>query len=348
MQEAEEKYIHRAIQQARAGLGYTAPNPMVGAVLVCDNRIIGEGYHQKYGEAHAEVNCINSVRAEDKALISQSTLYVTLEPCSHFGKTPPCADLIIRESIPKVVIGSVDPFPKVSGSGIEKLKQAGVEVITGILEKECSELNKRFFTFHKKKRPYIILKWAQSLDEYISLPDKSPVKISNFYTDRIVHRWRSEEMAILAGSQTALSDNPKLTNRLWTGKSPKRLVIDRRNKLPDNIHLLSDTFPTLIFNLFKEEQTGNKEWIKINKANVVLEQMMDILFQKNIQSVLVEGGATLLQAFINKGLWDEARIITGQNTLYEGTDAPHLTNCTQYQTKYIEGDKIEFYKPFGD
>lgn len=344
MQKGQEQYMGRAIQLAKKGLGYTAPNPMVGAVLVYSNRIIGEGYHQKYGAAHAEVNCINSVKAQDKQLIASATLYVTLEPCSHYGKTPPCTDLIIKNSIPKVVIGSKDSFPKVFGSGIKKLKKAGIEVVTGVKEKACRELNKRFFTFYEKKRPYLILKWAQTPDGYISHTDKTPVKISNSFTDRIVHRWRSEEMAILIGSQTALHDNPKLNNRLWTGDSPKRLVIDRKKRLTDGFNLINGNEPTLIFNCIKDEVVGDKEWIKLNSFPDFLDQMLEVLFKRNIQSVLIEGGATLLNTFISRDLWDEARIITGAEILHEGTKAPNLAWRNKWQSLNIEGDTIDFFK----
>lgn len=345
MQKAQEKYMQRALQLAGYGLGTTAPNPMVGAVLVYKDKIIAEGYHRKYGEAHAEVNCIRNVRAEERHLIQKATLYVTLEPCSHYGKTPPCSDLIIKSGIPKIIIGTADPFPKVSGSGIKKLTEAGMEVITGVKEKACADLNKRFFTFHTRKRPYLILKWAQSPDGYISLAGKRPVRISNSYTDRVVHRWRSEEMAILIGSQTAISDNPRLNNRLWSGSSPKRLVIDRKNVLTDNLHLLSDQAPAFIFNLTKMERRGNKEWIRLSETSDFLDQIMDSLYERNIQSVLIEGGATLLQAFIDKGLWDEARIITGGKSLCRGTPAPRLTSSHQYDFFAIDNDRIEIFTP---
>ncbi len=325
MATVEDKYMLRSLQLARLGTGFTAPNPMVGAVLVYKDRIIGEGYHKKYGYPHAEVNCLQSVTAAHRGLISRSTLYVTLEPCSHFGKTPPCADLIVENKIPRVVIGSLDPNPKVSGRGIQKLKGTGVEVITGIREKDCFELNKRFFTFHKKQRPYLILKWAQSRDGFIALPDKRPVRISNSFTDRVVHKWRSEEAGILIGSQTARSDNPKLTNRLWNGRSPKRLVIDRKNQLEDQLHLLNDENPTLIFNLKKNLKKGNKEWIRFSEDSDFMEQLMTSLYARNIQSVLVEGGTTLLQAFIDKNLWDEASVIIGAGYLKKGIAAPKLS-----------------------
>ncbi|MGC4038923.1 MAG: bifunctional diaminohydroxyphosphoribosylaminopyrimidine deaminase/5-amino-6-(5-phosphoribosylamino)uracil reductase RibD [Chitinophagaceae bacterium] len=252
-----EKYMQRCLQLAALGAGFVAPNPMVGAVLVYNNRIIGEGWHQKYGEAHAEVNCINSVIQEDKQFISSSVLYVSLEPCAHHGKTPPCADLIIRDKIPKVVIGCRDPFKEVDGKGIEKLKQAGVEVVLNVLEKECTELNKRFFTFYTKHRPYIILKWAQTNDLRISSGNDERLLISNEFSNRLVHKWRSEEAAILVGTNTAMSDDPELTTRLWSGPSPVRLVIDMELKLPLSLKIFNNSSRTIVFNKIKHEDSGN-------------------------------------------------------------------------------------------
>src|SRR5258706_3862500 len=259
--------MRRCLELATLGAGNVAPNPMVGAVLVYHGRIIGEGYHQKYGEAHAEPNSIASVKEEDRKLISQSTMYVSLEPCVHFGKTPPCADLIIKHKIPKVVIGCRDPFKEVNGRGIEKLKAAGVETEPGVLEKECKELNKRFFTFHTKHRPYIILKWAQTANGFIATSPQTPLQrrgafeesankrllISNEYSNRLVHKWRSEEAAILVGTNTALKDDPQLTTRLWTGNNPVRMVIDMDLKLPSSLKLFDDEVSTIIFNTIKHD-----------------------------------------------------------------------------------------------
>ena len=243
--------MYRCLQLAQAGAGHVAPNPMVGAVLVYNNRIIGEGYHREYGMPHAEVNCIASVKKEDLRLVNKSVMYVSLEPCAHYGKTPPCADLIIQYRIPKVVVGCRDPFPEVNGKGIEKLLAAGVNVTTGILEKECRELNKRFFTFHTQRIPYIVLKWAQSSDGAIAATDGSAIQISNAYSSILVHRWRSEEAAILVGTRTAMLDDPALTTRLWPGKNPVRLVIDRELKLPVSLRLFDESVPTVIFNELK-------------------------------------------------------------------------------------------------
>ena len=240
--------MHRCLELASLGMGNVAPNPMVGAVLVYDNRIIGEGYHMQFGGPHAEVNCINSVKPADRELISKSSLYVSLEPCNHFGKTPPCSDLIIKNRIPEVVIACTDPFEKVNGSGINKLMEAGVKVITGILEKNAISLNTRFFTFHQQKRPYIILKWAQSANKKISGKNGEPVRISHALTDRLVHRWRSEEAAIMVGTNTALKDNPSLTTRLWKGKNPIRIVVDNQLKIPSAFTLFNGEAPLIIFN----------------------------------------------------------------------------------------------------
>lgn len=343
MKNIDYPIMHRCIQLARLGAGEVAPNPMVGAVLVYKEVIIGEGYHQKYGEAHAEVNCINSVPEEKKHLISQSTLYVSLEPCSHFGKTPPCTDLIIAQKIPKVVIGCVDPFAAVAGKGIDRLRNAGVEVITGVCEEECKNLNKRFFTFHQKKRPYLILKWAQSADGFIALPGPKPVKISNIYTDRLVHRWRSEEAGIMVGINTALTDNPALTNRLWTGKSPVRMVIDKNLKLPVDFKLYNNEAPTFIFNSVKTDKQLNTEWIKIPSPDF-LQEVMNTLYEKNILSVIVEGGAALIQSFIEKDLWDEARVITSEKALGNGLRAPVLKNFALDHASQLEEDQIKFFK----
>lgn len=242
----DEAYIFRCLQLAKLGVGNVAPNPMVGAVLVYEERIIGEGWHQQFGKAHAEVNCIASVKDDDKNLIEQSTLYVSLEPCAHFGKTPPCCDLIIQQRIPKVVIGCRDPFIKVNGNGIEKLKAANIEIITGVLENECKELNKPFFTFHQKSRPYIILKWAQTADNKIGFIENKRLLISNIITNRLVHKWRTESASILVGTNTAMIDNPALTNRYWNGKNPVRLIIDKQLKLSNDLKIFNNEAPTVI------------------------------------------------------------------------------------------------------
>ena len=335
--------MFRCLELANLAAGKVAPNPMVGAVLVNNVKIIGEGYHQKFGEAHAEVNCINSVRKEDKNLVEKSTLYVSLEPCSHFGKTPPCTDLIIKNKIPKVVIGCKDVFKEVDGKGIRKLQEAGIEVITGVLEKECRELNKRFFTFHLEQRPYIILKWAESANEKIGI-DAGRVLISNEYTNRLVHKWRSEEAAILVGRKTALKDDPSLTTRLYPGDNPIRCVTDNDLTLPPWLTLFDRTTPTIIFNLLKEAKEKNIKWVKLKDGDVAT--LVTSMYHQDIQSVIVEGGATLLQSFINARLWDEARVIRNEQlTIEKGIDSPALKNAALVQQEKYFSDTVSYFLP---
>lgn len=335
---AHDKYLQRCIELAQLGAGNVSPNPMVGAVVVHNDRIIGEGYHRKYGEAHAEVNAINQVlnnfRNADK-LLRESTIYVSLEPCAHYGKTPPCADLIIKHQIPSVVVGCRDPFSQVNGRGIEKLKEAGINVITGIMEQECQELNKRFFTRVQKQRPYIILKWAQTADGYFAPNDNSQLWITGPEARKLVHKWRGEEDAILIGKNTAKIDNPQLNTRYWPGKSPKRVVIDRRLELDSSLYLFDQTVETLVFNEIKTDIDGKIKYIALEDFNNFVPQY--ILFQlyiQDIQSVIIEGGAATLNSFIEAGLWDEARIFTGNVLLSKGIKAPVIEgiNAEEYQT----------------
>jgi len=338
----DEQYMMRCLQLAQLGAGNVAPNPMVGAVLVYENKIIGEGYHQQYGDPHAEVNCINSVKEENRLLIAQSVLYVSLEPCSHFGKTPPCSDLIIRNKIPKVIIGCQDIYKEVSGKGILKLQNAGVEVITGILEKECMELNKRFFTFHQKRRPYIILKWAESFNRKIGSAYKR-ILISNEYSNRIVHKWRSEESAILIGANTALQDDPLLTVRLWQGKNPVRIIIDKDLRVPRLLNIFNADSKTIIFNLVKNSTEENLIYIKVRKENF-LSDLMNSLFEMNILSVIIEGGAKTLQSFIDDGLWDEARVTTNEEIIIEnGISSPEMKNFIFQKQERYSSDIITYY-----
>ena len=309
-----EQYMHRCLQLAELGAGFVAPNPMVGAVLVHNKRIIGEGYHILYGQAHAEVNCINSVAEEDRRLIPGSTMYVSLEPCAHYGKTPPCADLIVANKIPHVVVGCRDPFKEVAGKGIEKLQMAGIKVVQGVLEKESIELNKRFFTFHMRHRPYVILKWAQTVNKKMATHSNERLLITNALTNKLVHKWRSEEAAILIGTNTALLDDPELTNRLWHGKSPVRLVIDLRLRLPPRLRIFNQQEPTIIFNaLHHHMQTDATAFYQVAEDVSLVHQVLNACYQHNIQSILVEGGARLLQSFIDEGLWDETRMITNES-----------------------------------
>lgn len=337
--------MHRCLQLAKLGAGNVAPNPMVGAVLVYDERIIGEGYHQQYGAAHAEVNCIASIKEIEKELIPGSTLYVSLEPCAHFGKTPPCADLIIKNKIKNVVIGCRDPFEEVNGKGIERLQAAGVNVIQGILENDCKELNKRFFTFHTIHRPYIILKWAQSINGKIAGTKSDRVFITNEFTNRLTHKWRSEEAAILVGTNTALMDDPELTNRLWVGNRPVRLVVDMDLKLPSSLKLFNQKARTVVFNNLIHEEIGNVSFYQVTEDVDLVHQIVNALYQSEIQSVIIEGGAKMLQSFIDEDLWDEARVITNNELIIdEGLDAPGLLHFLKIGQEKIFNDQIDFFK----
>ena len=340
-----ETYMRRCLELAQLSAGHVAPNPLVGAVLVHGDRIIGEGYHELYGKAHAEVNCINSVREEDQPLIEQSTIYVSLEPCAHHGKTPPCADLILSRRIPRVVVGCRDPFPLVNGKGIEKLRAAGVEVTVGVLEEECVELNRRFFTFNTQHRPYVVLKWAQSMDGRIAGAGEGRVLISNEYTNRLVHRWRSEEAAILVGTRTALKDDPALTARLWSGPDPVRLVIDKELSLPASLQLFDGKVRTIVFNMVKHGEGDMLSWYQLAGDSSLVHQLVMALHRLKIQSVLVEGGARLLQSFIDEGYWDEARVIT--NTELElpgGLPAPVLNTIQPISHESLLTDTIRYYR----
>jgi diaminohydroxyphosphoribosylaminopyrimidine deaminase / 5-amino-6-(5-phosphoribosylamino)uracil reductase len=336
--------MQRCLQLAQLGAGNVAPNPVVGAVLVHNDSIIGEGYHRQYGQAHAEVNCINNVAEQNRRLINESTLYVSLEPCAHYGKTPPCADLIIQTGIPKVVIGCRDSYKEVNGRGIDKLQAAGIEVITGILEQSARKINKRFFTFHEQGRPYIILKWAESSDHAIANADHSRVIISNGYTNRLVHKWRAEEAAIMVGTNTALYDDPSLTNRHWYGHHPVRIMIDKELQVPSSHHLTGDEHATIIFNTVKAGDAGNKLYRKITTRGSALDEMLRALYEMKIQSVLVEGGAQLLQSFIDTGCWDEARVITNEKLVIgNGIASPVLKEHAFLLKETIFSDTISYY-----
>jgi len=343
-----EQYMQRCLELALKGAGNVAPNPMVGAVLVHDNRIIGEGWHQQYGGPHAEVNCIASVKPDDQSLIAASTMYVSLEPCAHFGKTPPCSNLIIEKQIPKVVIGCRDPFPEVNGKGVERLQSAGVEVVIPVLEKECRDLNKRFFTYNQEQRPYIILKWAQTADGFIGSTDHNRLLISNEFSNRLVHQWRSEEIAIMVGTNTALLDNPKLTNRYGNGPQPVRVVVDRTLRLPDTLQLFQPGLKTIILNDMKEGIVDHLHYVQLSKGGQPVQQIAAALHRENIQSVLIEGGAALLQSFIDAGLWDEVRIITNtQLQVQEGVKAPVMRGADLISEIELGTDLIQFFKkPF--
>lgn len=336
-----EIYMQRCMELAMNGCGNVAPNPMVGCVIVCDGIIIGEGYHAVYGGPHAEVVAIHTVK--NKELLKKSTLYVNLEPCSHFGKTPPCADKIISEGIPRVVVGSHDPFPEVQGRGIEKLRLAGVEVLEGIMEAECDELNKRFFTFHKKHRPYIILKWAQTLDGFIDKERRDPGAKINWITNEntrpLVHRWRSEEMAIMAGTNTVLCDDPQLTVREMAGNNPLRLIIDKDLVVQPAAKVLDHASKTVVFNALKNKTDGHIEYVLLNFAADIIPQIIEYLYQHHIQSLIVEGGRKLLQSFIDGGFWDEARVFSGNNYFFSGTKAPEIKGKLLH-TETIGADRL--------
>lgn len=327
----DERYMARCLQLAANGRFDAAPNPMVGAVIVHNGKIIGEGYHRKCGGPHAEVNAIRSVK--DERLLYEATIYVSLEPCAHYGKTPPCADLIIEKKIPRVVIGCRDSFDQVDGKGIQKLREAGVEVIVGILEAECLELNRAFFTYHSQRRPYITLKWAQSADRYIdkvrtTLYESNAVRFSTEETTLRVHRLRSLNDAILVGRRTAELDNPSLTTRLWAGRSPLRLVIDREGKLPKELQLFDGATKTIVFTDVSRKFEGmeNVEQVHLDFSQDILPQMMEYLHLHKIQRLLVEGGATLLQSFIDANLWDEAFVEETSLRLGQGVKAPNIGN----------------------
>ena len=337
-----EKYMQRCLQLAQLGNGNVSPNPMVGSVLVYNDKIIGEGFHAKYGEAHAEVNCIKSVSEENKKYIKQSILYVSLEPCSHYGKTPPCVDLILENKIKKVVVGCKDFSNKVNGKGIEKLKNNGVEVIENILEKECIEINKIFFYFQEKKKPYILLKWAQSEDGFIARKNEQ-TKISNALTDRLVHRWRAEVDAIVVGYNTAFIDNPAMNVRLAKGKNPIRIVFDFTLNLPKCLHLFDTNNQTIVFNYLLNKIENNIDYIQVHK-DTFLEEFQEILFEKNIQFVMVEGGSKTLQMFIDANCWNETRKIVSANILHHGMDAPKLVNTKEIEKSSLLNDVIYYYK----
>ncbi|WP_298514806.1 bifunctional diaminohydroxyphosphoribosylaminopyrimidine deaminase/5-amino-6-(5-phosphoribosylamino)uracil reductase RibD [uncultured Kordia sp.] len=332
MSKTHEIYMKRCLQLAKNGLTAAMPNPSVGAVIVHNNVIIGEGYTSAYGGNHAEVNAVHSVK--DKSLLKEATIYVSLEPCSHFGKTPPCSDLIIKHQIPKVVIGTIDPFAKVAGRGIQKLKDAGCEVILEVLKDECIASNKRFFTFHQHKRPYIILKWAETQDGFIDKirNENDPVQpnwITNKFARQLVHKWRSEEAAILVGTNTAITDNPKLNTRDWHGKSPVRIVLDKSLRIPQHYSLFDQSVKTIVLTEQEKISSENLIFEKIDFSQNLAQQICEILYHHNLQSVIIEGGKQTLQTFIDANLWDEARVFTGSISFTDGIRRPNLKGKLQ-------------------
>ncbi|WP_417429552.1 bifunctional diaminohydroxyphosphoribosylaminopyrimidine deaminase/5-amino-6-(5-phosphoribosylamino)uracil reductase RibD [Halpernia sp.] len=339
---SDEFYMQRCIELAKKALGKTYPNPLVGAVIVYNKKIIGEGFHHKAGENHAEINAINSVK--NKSLLPDSTIYVSLEPCSHFGKTPPCALKLKEVGFKKVVIGAMDSHEKVNGEGKKILEDSGIEVVSGVLEKECKELNKRFFTFHTKKRPFIILKWAQSGDGFLD-KDFRPTAIGNSLSKQRVHQSRADEHAILIGTNTALNDNPSLTTREVKGRNPIRILLDFNLKVPSDFNIFNSEAETIVFNSIKEETNGNIKYIKIQKENF-LNYLMAKLYELQIQSVIVEGGSFTLQQFINENLWDECVIIKNENlSLNNGTLAPKFSEIP-FKTEKLRDNLVLFYRNF--
>lgn len=344
MRDTDEMYMRRCIQLARNGAKNAPPNPMVGAVVVCDGRIIGEGYHVRCGEGHAEVNALASVSEADLALLEKSTIYVSLEPCSHYGKTPPCADLIVAKRLKRVVVGCLDPFAKVQGRGIKKLQDAGIDVTVGVLEKECMALNKHFMTFHSKQRPFVTLKWAQSADGFIGAAEGEPrAMISNNYTMALCHKRRAEHQAIMVGRRTSELDNPSLTVREWDGRTPLRVVLDRENKLPRTLRLFDGEAQTLVFTDTKSEVDDKAEYARIDFSADVIGQVMKELHSRDVQTLLVEGGRALLQSFIDAGCWDEAFVETSSVALGGGVSAPVLKNAERVSSKTCLGHEITEY-----
>ena len=336
-------FIRRCFRLAKNGLGNVSPNPLVGCVLVVDGKIIGEGFHQQYGGLHAEPNAILNVK--DISLLEKSTLYVNLEPCSHHGKTPPCADFIIEKGIKNVVISNLDPNPMVAGNGVRKLQDAGINVIKGVLEKEGWELNRRFFTFMTKKRPYIILKWAQTLDGFMDIDrsvNSSDYWITNNRLKTIVHKWRTEEDAIMVGTNTAMNDNPLLTTRLWHGRNPKRIVIDNFLRLDESLAVFNSDAETLVYTSKQKEPKDNIFYVQTDFSDL-LPNMLEDIYQRGIQSVIVEGGKELLSSFISLNLWNEAKVLVGNKKFLQGLEAPELSVLPEHITS-VDGDKILFYR----
>lgn len=345
--QTHENLMRRCLELARLGFGMVAPNPMVGAVLVREDRVLSEGYHRKFGGAHAEIDCLYRVKASDRHLIAGSTMYVSLEPCSHVGKTPPCADALVRAGIARVVVAMRDPNEQVNGSGIELLKHAGIEVVEGILENEAKKLNERFIKWHQHKHPWVILKWAQTKEGKVGTADRKPVRISNALSDRLVHRWRSEEASILVGTTTALNDNPSLTNRLWSGGQPTRLVVDRYGKLPVTLNLFDGKVSTIVFTettQIERTLSNQIEWVLLDKVDPF--SIMHALYTRNIPSVIIEGGPGLLKSFIESGCWDEARVITsGSVEIPDGCDAPNLDASILQDRFSVGSNDVSIFRP---
>jgi diaminohydroxyphosphoribosylaminopyrimidine deaminase/5-amino-6-(5-phosphoribosylamino)uracil reductase len=344
MPTTDEIYMRRCFDLAAQGLGLTRTNPLVGSVIVHEGRIIGEGYHHEYGGPHAEVNAIRHVK--DKSLLPSSTIYINLEPCSHFGKTPPCSTLIINSGIPRVVVSNIDPFPGVSGRGIEAMQHAGIDVVTGILEQEGAFINRRFLTYHRKKRPYILLKWAQTRDGFIDVEREKGAPVgTKWITDEIsrtlVHKWRAEEAGLMVGTNTIIADNPKLNVRRWSGTSPLRITIDRNGRIPETASILDGSQDTLVFSCMQERYSG-----KIKSALIDheydMKEILEELYDQKILSIMVEGGRHILQEFIDRDLWDEARVFTGNVLFQRGVPAPELASEIHTQLDF-RGNTLDVY-----
>lgn len=336
---SDKFYMLRAMELAKNGIGYVSPNPLVGCIIVNEDKIIGEGWHRKYGEAHAEVNAVNALK--DKSVLKHSVVYVNLEPCAHRGKTPPCADLLVEHKVKRVVIANADPNPLVAGKGINKLNDAGIEVTIGVLEKEGYELNKRFFTLLKQRRPFIILKWAQTADGFIAQQNFNSKWISNEYSRQLVHKWRAEEDAILVGYNTAAHDNPKLTVRDWTGRNPVRVVIDPTLSLDRSLHLFDGSVPTICYNTIEQGSKEGVEYVLLEEKEM-LKGMLDDLFKRRIQSLIVEGGTQTIDRFISLGIWDEARVFNSKQKFGSGISAPVL-NKELKGSEWIGSDELNCY-----
>lgn len=338
----DELYMLRALELAALGRGHVSPNPMVGCVIVKDGLVIAEGWHEKYGGPHAEVNAINSV--EDKSLLDGATLYVTLEPCCHYGKTPPCAELILKYPIKKVVICNIDPNPLVAGKGIEQLIVGEKEVEVGILEAQGYELNKRFFSFIEKKRPYILLKWAETSDGFIARENYDSKWISGELSRKLVHKWRTEEDAIMVGTNTALYDNPRLNVRDWNGRNPTRILIDKELQVPEGAHLFDGTQTTICYNFKRQEVKNLVEFVKLDPVEDLMKHILEDMYERKIQSVIIEGGAGLLNSFIQKGLWDEARIFRSKQEFGIGVEAPYIRGKLLSVDKIGEDEMVVYRK----
>ncbi len=342
----DHAFMLRCLELAALGKGYTYPNPLVGSVITCRQKIIGEGYHREFGKAHAEVNAIASVK--QRALLTESTLYVNLEPCCHVGKTPPCTDLIIDAGIPRIVIGSEDPNPAVSGKGVEALKKAGCDVTIGILDKENRALNRSFFTYFDEKRPFVILKWAESSDGFLDIIRKpgtpvGPNWITGLLGRTLVHKWRATEQAIMIGGRTLLIDNPSLTVRFWTGRQPLRITITRQTNLSKDLHLLDPKIPTLIYTDKNVDSEPGTTYVKLDYGDEIFPQIMKDLYNREIQSLLVEGGKELLESFISSGLWDEAFVFTGNSRFLNGIKAPILSIQPDLRTQQDDCE-LKYYR----